>query len=58
MRVIHTCTSCNATIAVCEHANYQEQKTCQRTLKPLCAQCASWPGCPLPEDGKRGQEGG
>jgi hypothetical protein len=56
MEIKHVCQSCGEIMAVHEHSNYQEVKDCLRGMKPLCGECASWPGCPLPT-GSRGQEG-
>jgi hypothetical protein len=56
MEVRHVCESCGELLAVHEHANYQQVKDCRGTMRPLCNECASWPGCPLPEAGTRGQE--
>jgi hypothetical protein len=48
MQITHTCQSCNAVLAVHNHSSYQEVKDCLRGMKPLCTECASWPGCPPP----------
>jgi hypothetical protein len=47
MEVRHVCESCGELLAVHEHANYQQVKDCRGTMRPLCNECASWPGCPL-----------
>lgn len=54
MQIKHVCESCGEVLAVCEHPNYQSVKDCR--MRPLCAECASWPGCPLPSEGTREQE--
>jgi hypothetical protein len=56
MEIKHCCTSCFTVIAVHQHASWEEIKECQAALGELCAECRSWPGCPLPVDGTRGQE--
>ena len=56
LQIKHVCQSCGEVIEVHEHANYQEVKDCLRGMKPLCRECDSWPGCPLPSAGTRGQE--
>jgi hypothetical protein len=55
LEIKHVCQSCGEVMAVHEHASYQEIKDCQAGMR-LCRECASWPGCPLPTDGQRGQE--
>lgn len=57
-RVVHVCQSCAVILAVHTHHSYAEIKNCLRGMKPLCSQCDSWPGSPLPSEGTRGQEGG
>jgi hypothetical protein len=56
VEIKHVCHSCGEVMAVHEHSNYQEVKNCLRGMKPLCEECASYPGCPLPADETRGQE--
>jgi hypothetical protein len=56
MEVRHVCESCGELLAVHYHSSYAEVKACRRGMKPLCAQCASYPGCPLPSEGTRGPE--
>jgi hypothetical protein len=48
VQIIHTCQSCNSVMAVHEHSSYQEIEDCLRGMKPLCAECNSWPGSPRP----------
>jgi hypothetical protein len=57
MEIKHVCFDCGAILAVHEHASYQELKTCLTGVKPLCRECANWPGSPLPSEEIRGQEG-
>jgi hypothetical protein len=52
----HCCSDCGEVLAVHEHANYQEVKDCLAGMKALCNECASWPGVPLPQERKQGQE--
>jgi hypothetical protein len=56
MQIKHVCEACGEVMAVHFHKSWQEVKDCLAGMRPLCRECASWPGCPLPEDGKRGQE--
>jgi hypothetical protein len=56
MEVKHCCADCGEVIAVHEHSSWQQIKDCQAGMRALCVACASWPGCPLPKDGPRGQE--
>jgi hypothetical protein len=56
MQITHTCQSCNAVMAVHEHSSYQVVKNCLGGMKPLCNECARWPGSPLPQERTRGQE--
>ena len=58
MEVKHCCVDCGQVMAVHEHSSYQEIKDCLAGMRPLCDSCRSWPGCPLPSYGTRGQEGG
>ena len=46
MEIKHCCADCGEVIAVHEHANYLEVKTCLKGMRPLCPECASWPGSP------------
>jgi hypothetical protein len=54
--VRRVCAACGELLAVHEHASYQEVKDCLAGIKPLWPMCASWPGCPLPQERKQGQE--
>lgn len=56
MKIKHVCESCGEVMAVHDHASYQEIKDCQRGMRALCDGCRGWPGSPLAEDGKRGQD--
>jgi hypothetical protein len=56
MQIKHVCQFCGEVMAVHEHSNYQQVKECLAGMRPLCDECRRFPGCPLPEDGKRGQE--
>jgi hypothetical protein len=47
MRINHVCVSCGQLLAVCEHANYRDLKTCWHGRKKLCETCSSYPGSPL-----------
>ena len=57
-RVVHVCESCGTLLAVHNHRSYAEVKACVRGMRPLCPECASWPGseCTLPAEGRRVQE--
>jgi hypothetical protein len=46
MTIKHVCQSCGEVMAVHFHSSYQEVKDCFAGMKPLCPQCASWPGSP------------
>jgi len=46
MQIKHVYQSCGTVMMVCDHANYQTVKDCQAGMKPLCPDCASWPGSP------------
>jgi hypothetical protein len=56
VEVNYVCESCGDLLATHDHYSFLEVKQCLRGMKALCVECAKWPGCPLPEDGTRGQE--
>jgi hypothetical protein len=56
MDIKHVCQSCGELLAVHFHRSYQEIKDCLTGMKPVCANCDCWPGCPLPSEGTRGQD--
>jgi hypothetical protein len=47
MEIKHCCADCGQVLAVHDHASYQEIKDCLAGMKPLCPECASWPGSTL-----------
>jgi hypothetical protein len=53
--VVHVCVGCGEKMVVHQHSSWQAIKTCDAGRRALCDQCASWPECPLPEAGTRGQ---
>jgi hypothetical protein len=56
MEVKHCCVDCGQVMAVHEHSSYQEVKDCLASMRPLCDECWSWPGCPLLKHETRGHE--
>ena len=54
--VKHCCVDCGAVMEVHEHSSWQEIKDCDLNRRALSDACQSWPGCPLPSEGKRGRE--
>ena len=56
MQIKHCCADCGEVLAVHEHLSWQAIKDCQAGMRALCDSCRSWPGCPLPEEGKRGTQ--
>jgi hypothetical protein len=56
MEIKHCCADCGEVLTVHQHSSYQEVKDCLRGMKALCAECASWPGLPLPQARKQDQE--
>lgn len=44
MQIKHVCQSCGEVMVVHEHSSWQEVKDCLAGMRPLCAQCDSWPG--------------
>jgi len=47
MQIKHVCQSCGEVMAVHEHSSWQEVKDCSAGMRPLCGECASWPGFPV-----------
>jgi hypothetical protein len=56
VEVKHCCMACGEVMEVHEHGSYREIKDCLRGMKALCVGCQSWPGSPLPQERKQGQE--
>ena len=48
MEIKHVCQSCGEVMEVHEHSSWLEIKECDCHRKPLCDECARWPGSPLP----------
>ena len=55
MEIKHVCQPCGEVMAVHTHRSWQEVKACLRGMKPLCTECARWPGCPSPKTETRAQ---